>query len=117
MDEGYGISWNKIQNECKLLSGSCAGELRLYEPKNSSFIRTIQFKTLKSSIEDIEWSPQHRDIFLTVGVDKAIRLWDIRNSKREHIARIQNAHKYDINECSWNPHNGHEHLYCRGFYP
>ena len=115
-DEGYGLSWSKIGDKSQplLLSGSCAGELRLYQSKSSTFIRTLQFKTLKASIEDIEWSPLHKDIFTTVGIDKCIRIWDIRNNKKEHVARIQNAHKQDINVCSWNPHNGHQHLLLTG---
>mmetsp|Transcript_1890 Transcript_1890/g.1599 ORF Transcript_1890/g.1599 Transcript_1890/m.1599 type:complete len:491 (-) Transcript_1890:120-1592(-) len=115
-DEGYGLSWSKIgdSSQPSLLSGSCAGELRLYQSKSSGFVRTMQFKTLKASIEDIEWSPLHANIFTTVGIDKCIRIWDTRNNKKEHIGRIQNAHKHDINVCSWNPHSGHEHLLLTG---
>ena len=113
-DEGYGLAWNKVGDEPLLLTGSCAGELRLYQAKSSTFVRTLQFKTLKASIEDIEWSPQNKNIFTSVGVDKCIRIWDIRNNKKEHVARIQNAHKYDINVCSWNPHSDHQHLLLTG---
>ena len=115
-DEGYGLSWSKIGDESQpaLLTGSCAGEMRLYQSKSSGFVRTMQFKTLKASIEDIEWSPLHNNIFTSVGVDRCIRIWDTRNNKKEHIARIQNAHKKDINVCSWNPHSGHQHLLLTG---
>eukprot|EP00484_Ammonia_sp_Unknown_P021880 CAMPEP_0197029354 /NCGR_PEP_ID=MMETSP1384-20130603/8812_1 /TAXON_ID=29189 /ORGANISM="Ammonia sp." /LENGTH=663 /DNA_ID=CAMNT_0042458497 /DNA_START=95 /DNA_END=2086 /DNA_ORIENTATION=- len=113
-DEGYGLAWNRLNDECSLLTGSCAGELRLYQARSASFVRSVQFKTLKASIEDIEWSPQHKDIFISVGVDKCIRVWDARDAKKEHVARIQNAHRYDINVCSWNPHCGHQHLLLTG---
>eukprot|EP00485_Elphidium_margaritaceum_P009155 CAMPEP_0202688708 /NCGR_PEP_ID=MMETSP1385-20130828/4174_1 /ASSEMBLY_ACC=CAM_ASM_000861 /TAXON_ID=933848 /ORGANISM="Elphidium margaritaceum" /LENGTH=656 /DNA_ID=CAMNT_0049343737 /DNA_START=68 /DNA_END=2038 /DNA_ORIENTATION=- len=113
-DEGYGLAWNKQLRECTLLTGSCAGELRLYQPKSSHFVRTVQFKSLKESIEDIEWSPAHKDVFVSVGVDRCVRVWDARNQNREHVARIQNAHRLDINVCSWNPHHGHQHLFITG---
>eukprot|EP01083_Nonionella_stella_P175218 609559_1 len=113
-DEGYGLAWHPMPNETALLTGSCVGELRLYKAKASTFVRTMQFKTLKASIEDIAWSPQHKDIFASVGVDKCIRLWDTRQRAKEHIARIQNAHRKDINVCSWNPHSDHQHLLLTG---
>ena len=113
-DEGYAVDWNPLRNECSLVTGSCAGELRLYTPKQSHFVRTLQFKTLKPSIEDVQWSPQHKDVFVSVGCDKCIRVWDVRNRKKEHVARIQNAHRMDINVCSWNPHSGHDHLLMTG---
>merc|ERR1719295_932059 len=113
-DEGYALAWNTLHNECTLVTGSCAGELRLYSPKQSHFVRTLQFKTLKPSIEDVQWSPVNKNVFVSVGCDKCIRIWDTRNGKKEHVARIQNAHKMDINVCSWNPHSGHDHLLMTG---
>lgn len=114
IDEGYGLAWSGF-DEGWLVCGSNVGELRLYKCNGSAFKRNVQYRTLKTSIEDIQWSPNNRNVFATVGVDKCIRVWDQRSKgKREHVSRVSNAHTMDINVLSWNPHPSHEHLLLTG---
>ncbi|ETO17376.1 glutamate-rich WD repeat-containing protein 1, partial [Reticulomyxa filosa] len=112
-DEGYGLAWSTI-DEGRLLTGSCAGELHLVVPANesgSTWVRHTKFKTSKDSIEDIAWSPDERDVFITCGVDRCVRMWDIRTSQQStHM--VVNAHKSDINVVSWNKQ--HTHLILTG---
>jgi len=57
------------------------------------------------------WSPYQENIFVTVGVDCCIRIWDIRD-RTKCIRIAKNAHDSDINVCSWNPKR--EHLIATG---
>lgn len=112
LNVGFGLAWS-VLDEGKLLTGSCAGELCLYQPKSGTWIRTHKFKTPKTSIEDIAWSRKESNIFATASVDKCIRIFDTRPAtKCQCVSMVKNGHSDDINVISWNPI--HKHLLLSG---
>lgn len=53
----------------------------------------------KSSVEDIQWSPNQDNILISCSSDKSILVWDIRDMKH-HVA-LTDAHSQDVNVISW----------------
>ena len=52
------------------------------------------------SIEDIQWSPTEKDVFVTASADKTIKVWDVRAGKKAQMSIT--AHTSDVNVISWN---------------
>ena len=112
--EGYGMSWSK-HTEGQLISGSEDCTIKLWDinaaigPKTGSGTQIKPISTFKghsSVVEDVDW--HHRDPYMigSVGDDRAIRLWDVREkdaTKAVHV--VENAHSGDVNCIAFNPIN------------
>eukprot|EP01084_Bolivina_argentea_P073128 132711_1 len=126
--EGYGLDWNK-NKEGYLLSSADDGLICLWDikeikssnnnnnnnnkRKKSTFKQQMNAKSIfkhhTDRVEDVDWHKRGSgDIFVSVGDDKCIMLWDIRNNNTNKPTSIQkNAHKGEVNCCSFSPFNQH----------
>lgn len=100
-DEGYAIDWSPTV-EGRLLSGDCTNNIHLWEPTSGTTwnVDTTPFVGHTASVEDLQWSPTERDIFVSCSVDCSIAIWDIRLGKKP--AMSFKAHGADVNVVSWN---------------
>lgn len=111
--EGYGMCWSP-HKEGYLLSGSEDGSVCLWDisstVKNASSGTQVKalstFSAHTDVVEDVDW--HHRDVNLmgSVGDDRTIQIWDIREknpNKSVHV--VENAHENDVNSIAFNPVN------------
>jgi len=75
--------------------------------ENGSQIKPInRFMGHTDVVEDVDW--HHRDVNLigSVGDDRSIRIWDVRNKNpTQSVHCVEKAHDADINSIAFNPVN------------
>ena len=112
--EGFALDWNNI-NPFTFASGGYDNILNIYIPTNENISDIIkltennnksnflsELKGHKSSIEDIQWSPNQEYVIATCSIDKSIRFWDLRQNNNKSVLKIENSHDSDVNVISWN---------------
>ena len=119
----YALSWNK--QTPRLVSGGSDHlvvlwdladyQSTLFQSKGKSATKWTNKKTLKprgvyrghkDTVEDVSFHPTDNggNIFCSVGDDRSFIVWDARTEKNI-AARVDNAHKEDINCVDWNNHD------------
>lgn len=109
--EGYALAWSPF-HEGKLLSGSDDATVLLfdatqaYKDKNvGTRIKTPQnFRAHTAGVEDVAWHAMDANLMGTVGDDKLLCVWDIREPGKA-VHAVQDAHASDINCIAFNPSN------------
>jgi len=131
--EGYGLEWNR-HKEGYLLSSAddnliCLWDIKQIKGDNNSNSNNkkkkvkpqkemkplLTFNKHESRVEDIDWHKKgsNGDVFVSVGDDKSIMLWDLRNNNNNKpIQHKKNAHKAEVNCVEFSPFN--EHLFITG---
>jgi len=84
--EGYGMEWNPI-TKGMLLSGSddcrvCVWDINATSSNVLTQEPVVNFEAHSSIVEDVAWNNFDEFIFSTVGDDKKLKIWDIRDPKR-----------------------------------
>ena len=59
------------------------------------------------TVEDIDWHPKDENRFASVGNDKIINIWDLRDTKKASQSRVD-AHDGDIHGVAFNPRDEFE---------
>jgi len=104
--EGYALAWSKLK-EGRLVSGGDDNVICLWDvnkgisSNSSSITPTTTFKGHTATVEDVDWHAKDSNLFASVSDDRAIRLWDIRDVKHQHV--VENAHNADVNGVAFNP--------------
>jgi len=137
--EGYGLAWNRHKEGYLLSSGDdgliCLWDIKQIKlnaenndnsntakrssskrPKYQTEMKPMAtFRKHEDRVEDVDWHKKggNGDIFVSVGDDKAIMLWDLRmNNANKPCAHKKDAHKEEINCVEFSPFN--EHLFITG---
>jgi len=102
--EGYALDWSGVEPG-RLLTGDCSKNIHLWNPAGSAAgtcwaVDSEPFAGHTDSVEDLQWSPTERTVFMSCGVDKTVRVWDTR-SKRKSMLTVE-AHETDVNVIAWN---------------
>jgi len=133
--EGYGLEWNR-QREGYLLSSAddhliCLWDITQIKPgsnsgstsnskrgRRSKYAKDMKplrtFRQHTDRVEDVDWLRRGGggDLFVSVGDDKAIMIWDSRNNGDKPVAVKREAHKEEVNCVQFAPL--HEHLLVTG---
>lgn len=122
--EGYGLAWSPLK-EGMLLSGSEDKTVNLWNANhlihnnstsgstgsdNNQINPDFTFLGHTDAVEDVAWHAHDANMVGSVGDDRSIMLWDIRQPKAIHL--IKDAHAGDINSIAFNPLN--EFLFATG---
>lgn len=101
--EGYALDWSPIANSGRLATGDCSGAIHVWQmgagAGNSAWnVDPASFGGHTGSVEDLQWSPSEATVFISSGVDRTFKIWDIRAKKAQISVE---AHLDDVNVMSW----------------
>lgn len=109
--EGYAMAWSPL-NEGMLLSGSEDTTVKLWDVKaayqsgaassGNQMKAKYTFIAHTATVEDVAWHGKDANMAGSVGDDKLMCLWDIRDATKA-MHNIENAHESDINCIAFNP--------------
>ena len=113
--EGYGLAWSPLR-EWHLLSGSddcqvCFWDLRdagrtVSKKGESVSVQATAIRTGHTSVvEDVQWHHHNEQLFGSVGDDKQILIWDLRDKADVTASAVPEAHSKDINCISFSPYD------------
>eukprot|EP00033_Pygsuia_biforma_P000295 GCRY01000362.1.p1 GENE.GCRY01000362.1~~GCRY01000362.1.p1 ORF type:complete len:488 (-),score=112.96 GCRY01000362.1:100-1563(-) len=105
-DEGFALDWSKTAPG-RFLSGDCSKHIYLWEHSHGASwtVDKTPYNGHTSSIEDLQWSPNEKDVFASCSADTTVRVWDARR-RNDSVLTIA-AHTTDVNVISWNPTASH----------
>ena len=100
--EGYALDWSPLVPGGKLLTGDNDGNIYMTTRTDGGgwVTDTRPFQGHKSSVEDIQWSPQEASVFASCSSDGTVCVWDTRSKSRKPALTIP-VSKVDVNVMSW----------------
>jgi ribosome assembly protein RRB1 len=110
-EEGFALDWSRV---CpgRLASGSVNGSIYMWEMSGNAggdgswSVSPDKFRGHRGTVEDIQWSPNEKNVFASCSTDKSIRFWDAREYRKPALS-VANAHEADVNVISWNRNEAH----------
>jgi ribosome assembly protein RRB1 len=106
--EGYAVDWSSLIPQGKLLTGDNDGKIFVTTCGDGGKWATDNrpFVGHTSSVEDIQWSPNERNVFASASSDGTVKVWDVR-SKSHKPAISVTVSNTDINVMSWSKQTTH----------
>eukprot|EP00826_Nyctotherus_ovalis_P066034 TRINITY_DN9735_c0_g1_i1.p1 TRINITY_DN9735_c0_g1~~TRINITY_DN9735_c0_g1_i1.p1 ORF type:complete len:292 (-),score=64.40 TRINITY_DN9735_c0_g1_i1:148-1023(-) len=107
--EGYGLAWNSARKGV-ILSASTDGKICSWDIESSevqvgrSLDPLTKYDGHTNGAEDVQWHRFHQDIFGSVGDDRKLNIWDMRDSTRKPFKSVL-AHEKDVLSVDFNPFN------------
>ncbi|EEH22815.2 hypothetical protein PABG_05026 [Paracoccidioides brasiliensis Pb03] len=106
--EGYAIDWSPLQPLGKLLTGDNDGLIYVTtRTEGGGWVTdTRPFVGHKSSVEELQWSPNERNVFASASSDGSVKVWDIRSKSRKPAVDVKISNT-DVNVMSWSRQTFH----------
>ena len=106
--EGYAVDWSPLLPQGKLVTGDNDGKIFLTTCGDGGKWTTDNrpFVGHASSVEDIQWSPNERNVFASASSDGTVKVWDAR-SKSHKPALSVTVSATDVNVMSWSHQTAH----------
>jgi len=107
-NEGYALDWSPLVPAGKLLTGDSTGLIyATTRTEGGGFVTdTTPYKSHTRSIEELQWSPNERNVFASASADGTVKIWDARSKSRSHAVSVQ-ASQTDVNVLSWSHQTTH----------
>lgn len=99
--EGFGLCWSQI-TEGYLLSGSNDQLICIWDTKKETSEPMKVYHEHTAEVGDVSWNKKVDNVFASVGDDKCLKLWDIRQDKAVNSVL---AHSQEIYSVDFNPEN------------
>lgn len=96
--EGYALAWAA---DGRLATGDCAGFVKTFAAPTESVASANSWRPSPQPVEDVAWSPTEATVLMSVGCDRALRVWDCRSNAGSMLSR-PDAHSNDVNCMAWN---------------
>ncbi|DAZ93012.1 TPA: hypothetical protein N0F65_011305 [Lagenidium giganteum] len=102
--EGYGLCWDPHE-PFHIISGSDDAVICEWDIRNAGKnVDPLHKYTGHSDvIEDVAWHMHHKKIFGSVGDDKKLLIWDMRQESYDKPATVVYAHTAEVNCVSFSP--------------
>lgn len=106
--EGYALDWSPLQPLGKLLTGDNDGLIyATTRTEGGGWVTdTRPFIGHSSSIEELQWSPNERNVFASASSDGSVKVWDVRSKSRKPAVDVQVSNT-DVNVMSWSNQTAH----------
>ncbi|RZC32951.1 glutamate-rich WD repeat-containing protein 1 [Asbolus verrucosus] len=102
--EGFAVDWCPTMLGV-LATGDCKRDIHIWKPADDGTWQVDQRPLVghTDSVEDLQWSPNERNVIASCSVDKTIRIWDTRaQPSKACMLTANDAHESDVNVISWN---------------
>ena len=106
--EGYALAWSPLSPNPKLLTGDNDGKIFLTTcaDNNRWTTDTKPYTGHQSSVEDLQWSPNERNVFASASSDGTIKIWDLRSKSHKPAVSVS-VSSTDVNVISWSQQTPH----------
>ncbi|KAJ5159550.1 Ribosome assembly protein rrb1 [Penicillium canariense] len=106
--EGYALDWSPLQPLGKLLTGDNDGLIYVTtRTEGGGWVTdTRPFTGHQSSVEELQWSPNEKNVFASASSDGSVKVWDVRSKSRKPAVDVQIS-KTDVNVMSWSNQTFH----------
>ena len=105
--EGYAVAWSPLNPQGKLITGDNDGKIFVTSCVDGKWATDSRpFTGHAGSVEDLQWSPNERNVFASASSDGTIKIWDVR-SKSHSPAISVTVSKTDVNVLSWSQQTPH----------
>ncbi|KAI7486122.1 glutamate-rich WD repeat-containing protein-like protein 1 [Hortaea werneckii] len=107
-NEGYALDWSPLVPAGKLLTGDCTGSIfATTRTEGGGFVTdTNAYTGHTGSVEELQWSPNERNVFASASSDGTVKIWDARSKSRKHAISVQVSNT-DANVLSWSRQTPH----------
>ena len=106
--EGYAMDWSPLVSQGKLLTGDNDGQIFATTCSDGGKWNTDNkpFVGHQSSVEDIQWSPNEKNVFASASSDGTVKVWDVRSKSKKPAVSVA-VSKTDVNVISWSHQTTH----------
>ena len=106
--EGYALDWSSLHPMGKLLTGDNDGLIYVTtRTEGGGWVTdTRAFVGHASSVEELQWSPNERNVFASASSDGSVKVWDVRSKSRKPAVDVK-VSKTDVNVMSWSGQTFH----------
>jgi ribosome assembly protein RRB1 len=106
--EGYALDWSPLQPLGKLLTGDNDGLIYVTtRTEGGGWVTdTRPFTGHQSSVEELKWSPNEKNVFASASSDGSVKVWDVRSKSRKPAVDVHISNT-DVNVMSWSNQTFH----------
>lgn len=106
--EGYALDWSPLIPAGKLLTGDSNGSIfATTRTEGGGFVTdTNPYTGHTGSVEELQWSPNERNVFASASSDGTVKVWDARAKARKHAISVKVSNS-DANVLSWSHQTPH----------
>ena len=107
-NEGYALDWSPLIPAGKLLTGDSTGTIfTTTRTEGGGFVTdTNPYTGHAESVEELQWSPNERNVFASASSDGTVKIWDARSKSRSPAVSVQ-VSTSDANVLSWSQQTPH----------
>ncbi|GAM34627.1 WD repeat protein [Talaromyces pinophilus] len=106
--EGYALDWSPLQPLGKLLTGDNDGLIYVTtRTEGGGWVTDSRpFVGHTSSVEELQWSPNEKNVFASASSDGSVKVWDVRSKSRKPAVDVKISNT-DVNVMSWSNQTFH----------
>ncbi|KAL2830506.1 WD40 repeat-like protein [Aspergillus cavernicola] len=106
--EGYALDWSPLHPLGKLLTGDNDGLIyATTRTEGGGWVTdTRPFSGHSSSVEELQWSPNEKNVFASASSDGTVKVWDVRSKSRKPAVDVKISNT-DVNVMSWSNQTFH----------